>query len=262
MRILVTNDDGIDAPGLAVLEEIANQLSDDVWMIAPLVEQSGVGRAVTVTEALRIDQRADKRFRIEGTPTDCIVLGIQHIMADSPPDLVLSGVNKGQNLAEDTTQSGTLGAAFQSMILGVPAVGLSQSTKFRGPDSCPWETTLTWAPRVLKALLKTGWPDDVVMNLNFPDCDPGDVTGVEVTSQGMRDFPIIQSEKRTDLRNRDYYWMAHKGAKSNPPEGTDLKAIYEDRISVSPLSLDLTNYAFKDALAANLSVQEEGDSQH
>ncbi len=260
MRILVTNDDGIDAPGLEVLEAIASALSDDVWMIAPLVEQSGVGRSITVTAGVRVDQRGPKRFRVEGTPTDCIVLGVQHIMKDTPPDLILSGVNKGQNLAEDTTQSGTLGAAFQGMILGVPSIGMSQAVKFRGPESCPWETTLHWGARVVKALLDEGWPKDVVPNINFPDCEPEDVTGVEVTSQGMRDFPIILSEHRTDLRDRDYYWMAHRGAKSDPPQGTDLRAIYENRISVTPLHLDLTHRDYRKTLAERLHVDMKNDA--
>ena len=248
MRVLVTNDDGIDAPGLAVMEEIAASISDDVWMIAPLMEQSGKARAVTVTESVRIDQRGEKRFRIEGTPTDCVVLGVQQIMADARPDLILSGVNRGQNIAEDTSQSGTLGAVMQGMNLGVPGVAFSQTKGMREGADIPWETARHWGPVVLKKLLAIGWPGDVVLNVNFPDRLPDDVEGMEITSQGIRDFPIIKSEKRTDLRGRDYFWMAHSGPKSNPPEGTDLRAIYDGRISITPLHMDLTHYAFRDAL--------------
>ena len=255
MRILVTNDDGIDAPGLEVLEEIARSISDDVWMVAPWGEQSGQGRAITVSEAVRVDQRAEKRFRVTGTPTDCVVLAIQHIMKDMRPDLILSGVNSGQNLAEDCSQSGTVGAVMQGMNLGVPGIAFSQTKGFREGQPIPWETARHWGPTVAKALLKTGWPSDVVMNVNFPDCLPGDVAGYEVTAQGVRDFPIVVSDKRTDLRKREYYWMAHSGPKSDPPAGTDLAAIYQNKISVSPLHLDWTHYAFRDALSEAFSIE-------
>lgn len=249
MRILVTNDDGIDAPGLEVMEEIARSISDDVWMVAPLQEQSGQGRAITVSEAVRIDKRAEQRFRVEGTPTDCVVLGIEHILADKKPDLILSGVNNGQNVGEDTTQSGTIGACIQGMILGVPGIAFSQTKGFRKRKEMAWDTARHFGPKVLKRLMKTGWPDDVVMNINFPDCEIEDVKGTEITSQGMRDFPIINSEKRVDPRGREYYWLSHGGPKSDPPYGTDLRCIYEDKISISPLHVDLTHYAFRDALA-------------
>ncbi len=252
MRILVTNDDGMDAPGLVVMEEIARTLSDDVWMIAPLMEQSGQGRSITVSQAVRVDQRAEKRFRIEGTPTDCVVIGLHHIMADNPPDLILSGVNAGQNIGEDTSQSGTIGAVMQGMNIGVPGIAFSQTKGMRKGEPIPWETAKAWGPRVLKRLIDHGWPKDVVMNVNFPDCLPDEVAGTEVTFQGVRDFPIIKSEKRTDLRGREYYWMAHSGPKSDPPEGSDLLAIYNRKISISPLGLDLTNYAFRDALKDTL----------
>lgn len=249
MRILVTNDDGMDAPGLEVMEEIARSISDDVWMVAPLQEQSGQGRAITVSDAVRVDQRAEKRFRIEGTPTDCVVLGIEHILADKKPDLILSGVNSGQNVGEDTSQSGTVGACIQGMILGVPGIAFSQTKGFRKGKPIAWDTARHYGPKVLKRLLKTGWPEDIVMNVNFPDCEIEDVKGVEITAQGMRDFPIINSEKRTDPRNRDYYWLSHGGPKSDPPNGTDLRCIYEDKISISPLHVDLTHYAYRDILA-------------
>ncbi len=249
MRILITNDDGIDAPGLEVMEHIAHSLSDDVWMVAPLVEQSGQGRAITVAEAVRVDVRGEKRFRIEGTPTDCVVIGVQQLLADHKPDLILSGVNIGQNVAEDTTQSGTLGAVMQGMLLGVPGIGFSQTRGFRRDKPVAWHTARHYGPIVLKRLMETGWPKDVVMNVNFPDCEIEDVQGVEITSQGMRDFPIVNSVKRTDPRGRDYYWLSHGGPKSDPPVGTDLQAIYENKISITPLHLDLTHNAFRDALS-------------
>jgi 5'-nucleotidase len=249
MRILCTNDDGIHATGLAVLERIARQFSDDVWVIAPEVEQSGASRALTLTAPIRVRTAGDRRFAVSGTPTDCVLLGVQHVMGDHPPDLVLSGVNRGQNLAEDVTLSGTIAGAMQGMQLGIKAVAMSQAKGFRGDNPIPWETADAHGPNVLRTLLASGWPDGVVMNVNFPDVDPNDVRGVEVTRQGLRDQHIIYADRRTDLRGEHYYWLGFKGALSNPPEGADLRAIYDGRISVTPLHIDLTHEATREYLA-------------
>lgn len=242
MRILCTNDDGVHAPGLAVLERIARRFTDDVWIIAPESEQSGASRALTLTAPIRVREAGPKRYAVTGTPTDCVLLGVQELMADKRPDLVLSGVNRGQNIAEDVTMSGTIAGAMQGMQLGIPAVAFSQARGFRSPDEpIPWETAQTYGPGVLHALLKEGWPLGVVMNVNFPDRLPEEVEAVEVTRQGFRDQHILYADKRTDLRGQAYYWLGFKGKLSTPGEGTDLKAIYEGRISVTPLHIDLTH---------------------
>ncbi|MEM6627862.1 MAG: 5'/3'-nucleotidase SurE [Pseudomonadota bacterium] len=255
MRILLTNDDGIYAPGLAVLEDIALALTDDVWIVAPEQEQSGQARAVTLSAPVRVRQEGEKRYAVSGTPSDCVLLGVHDIIQDKKPDLVLSGVNRGQNLAEDTSQSGTVAGAVEAMHLGVPGVAFSQSRGFRRGEQIPWDTGRAWGPPVLRALLETSWPEDVIMNVNFPDRLAADVAGVEVTSQGFRDESIIRTDKRTDLRENDYYWIGFGGKLSDPPEGTDLRAIYEGRVSVTPLHIDLTHYAFKDVLAERLAVK-------
>ncbi|NWG53653.1 MAG: 5'/3'-nucleotidase SurE [Hydrogenophilaceae bacterium] len=242
MRILCTNDDGVHAPGLAVLERIARRFTDDVWIIAPESEQSGASRALTLTAPIRVREAGPKRYAVTGTPTDCVLLGVQELMADKRPDLVLSGVNRGQNIAEDVTMSGTIAGAMQGMQLGIPAVAFSQARGFRSPDEpIPWETAQTYGPGVLNALLTQGWPLGVVMNVNFPDRLPEEVEAVEVTRQGFRDQHILYADKRTDLRGQAYYWLGFKGKLSTPGEGTDLKAIYEGRISVTPLHIDLTH---------------------
>ncbi|MBI1188817.1 MAG: 5'/3'-nucleotidase SurE [Alphaproteobacteria bacterium] len=242
MRILCTNDDGVHAPGLAVLERIARRFTDDVWVIAPESEQSGASRALTLTAPIRVREAGPKRFAVTGTPTDCVLIGVQEMLADKRPDLVLSGVNRGQNIAEDVTMSGTIAGAMQGMQLGIPAVALSQARGFRSPDEpIPWETAETYGPGVLNALLKQGWPQGVVMNVNFPDRTPDEVSAVEVTRQGFRDQHILYADKRTDLRGQAYYWLGFKSRPSSPPDGTDLKAIYEGRISVTPLHIDLTH---------------------
>lgn len=242
MRILCTNDDGIHATGLAVLEKIARTFSDDVWVIAPEAEQSGASRALTLTAPIRVRQAGPKRFAVTGTPTDCVLLGVEHLIEGDAPNLVLSGVNRGQNIAEDVTFSGTIAGAMQGMQLGIPAIALSQARGFRGEEEAiPWATSETYGPGIVGALLKHGWPKDVLINVNFPDVLPDDVKAVETTFQGRRDQHIVYADKRTDLRGGSYFWLGFRGKLSNPPEGSDLRAIYDGRISVTPLHIDLTH---------------------
>jgi len=242
MRILCTNDDGIHATGLAVLEKIARSFSEDVWVIAPEQEQSGASRALTLTAPIRVRQAGPKRFAVSGTPTDCVLLGIDHLIEGARPDLVLSGVNRGQNIAEDVTFSGTIAGAMQGMQLGIPAIALSQARGFRGEEATiPWQTAETYGPGVVRKLIEHGWPKDVLMNVNFPDVEPDDVKAVEMTFQGRRDQHVIYADKRTDPRGGTYFWLGFRGNRSNPPEGSDIRAIYDGRISVTPLHIDLTH---------------------
>jgi 5'-nucleotidase len=240
VRILISNDDGIHAPGLAVLETIARSLSDDIWIVAPEVERSGASRALTLTDPIRIREVAPRRFACSGTPSDCVLLGIRALVEGKAPDLILSGVNNGQNIAEDVTVSGTVAAAMQGMQMGIPAIALSQAKGFRPGQPIPWETAAAHGPAVVRAVLDAGWPDGAVVNINFPDCLPGDVAGVEATVQGQRDEDVNHVEQRTDLRGNHYYWIGYAAKLSRPPEGTDLRAVYDRRISVTPLHIDLT----------------------
>lgn len=240
-RILLTNDDGIRARGLASLEKIARELSDDIWIVAPHEEQSGAGRSLTLHDPLRIRQWDERRFSVTGTPTDCVLIGVQDIITGKRPDLVLSGVNRGQNIAEDVTFSGTVAGAMQGMQLGIPSVALSQAYGFKKGDPIEWETAELYGAPILRRLFDLKWPDDVLININFPDRKPDDVHEVEVTRQGRRDQHILHADQRTDPRGEDYYWLAFKGLLSNPPDGVDLKAIYEGKISVTPLHMDLTH---------------------
>jgi 5'-nucleotidase len=242
MRILLTNDDGIEAEGLACLEAIARSLSDDVWVCAPAVEQSGKGRGITLTEPLRVNAMGDKRFAVTGTPTDCVVLAVNDLMPDRP-DLVLSGVNRGHNIGEDVSYSGTVAGALQGMAMGVPSIALSQSLeRFHDEVVAHWETAQAFAPGIIQRLMEAGWSDGVVMNLNFPNLPPELVKAVEVTTQGFRDLAEMHAVRRTDLRGRDYYWMGFRAGEQRPAEGTDLRAIAEGRISVTPLHIDLTHH--------------------
>ena len=242
MRILLTNDDGIEAEGLASLERIARTFSEDVWIVAPATEQSGKGRGITLTEPLRVNKLGDKRYSVTGTPTDCVVLAFD--LMDAKPDLVLSGVNRGHNVGEDCSYSGTVAGALQGMALGVRSIALSQSLdRFHDDVTAHWETAETYAPGIIATLLAQNWQPGVVMNLNFPARPPDKVKEVEVTVQGFRHIGEMHSVKRTDLRGRDYYWMSFRGAKQDHAPGTDLRAMDDGKISVTPLHIDLTHKA-------------------
>jgi len=210
--------------------------------VAPAVEQSGKGRGITLTEPLRILSQGERRFAVTGTPTDCVVLAVNDILADQRPDLVLSGVNRGHNVGEDCSYSGTVAGALQGMAFGIRSIALSQSLeRFHDEVMAHWETAETYAPAIISRLLKHDWQRGVVMNLNFPARPPEAIGEVEVTTQGFRDVGEMHAVRRTDLRGRDYYWMSFRGAKQDHARGTDLRAMDEGRISVTPLHIDLTH---------------------
>lgn len=241
MRILLTNDDGINADGLVALENIAAKLSDEVWVCAPEYEQSGASRALTLADPIRVRQLGERKFATTGTPTDCVMLGVRDLMGGKKPDLVLSGVNRGANLAEDVTLSGTVAGAIEGMALGVPSIALSQQGFYEPGTS--YEAAETFGPGIIKRLMELGWPKDSIININFPNTPVSEIKEVEVTRQGFRDHQVRHAEKRTDLRGKDYYWVGFQQLKSSPLEGTDLRAIYDGKISVTPLHIDLTHTA-------------------
>ncbi|ARO53242.1 5'-nucleotidase surE (Nucleoside 5'-monophosphate phosphohydrolase) [Methylorubrum extorquens] len=241
MRILVTNDDGIHAPGLETLEGIARVLSDDVWVVAPETDQSGVSHSLSLNDPLRLRQIGEKRFAVKGTPSDCIIMGVAHILKDHKPDLVLSGVNRGQNVAEDVTYSGTIAGAMEGTILGIRSIALSQAYGAGGRANLKWACAATHGPRVIEKILEIGIEPGILVNVNFPDCEPEDVQGVAVSAQGQRNQALLQIDARHDGRGNPYFWLAFAKARFEPGNGTDLKAIAENRISVTPLRLDLTD---------------------
>jgi 5'-nucleotidase len=254
MRILLTNDDGIDAPGMRALQQIASELSDDIWTVAPETEQSGTSHALTLHEPLRLRQVDERTYAVKGTPTDCVIMAIKHVMLKSPPNLVLSGVNRGANIADDVTYSGTVAGAMEGTVLGVPSIALSQGYRLEddGSGGVKWQTAMQLGAPLIKKLLAAGWPEDVLININFPDRAVAAVAGVDVTRQGTRDQDTLMIVDRIDARGNPYYWFGFDRKRSNPPEGTDLWSIYNGRVSVTPLHLDLTHAATAQKLAGVL----------
>ncbi|MSO67638.1 MAG: 5'/3'-nucleotidase SurE [Pseudolabrys sp.] len=253
MRILITNDDGIHAAGLDACEKIARVLSDDIWIVAPETDQSGVSHSLSLNDPLRLREISERHFAVQGTPTDCVIMGARHIMKDMP-DLVLSGVNRGRNCAEDVTYSGTVAAAMEGAVLGIPSIALSQAYAFSTKRHPFWDTAIAHAPDLIRRILSVGMPRDVLVNINFPDCAPHDVAGVAVTVQGKRDQELLRIDARNDGRGNPYYWIAFgRGDNSGAGPGSDLAALNEKRISVTPLRLDLTDEPFMTKLAEVLS---------
>jgi 5'-nucleotidase len=253
-RILVTNDDGIGADGLVVLEAIARSLSDDVWVVAPELEQSGASHSLTLHMPVRLRKLADKRFAVSGTPTDCVLVAVQEVLPKfgaakgkkaKPFDIVLSGVNRGSNAGDDVTYSGTIAAAMEGTVLGIPSVALSQQTEDR--DSPKWEVAKKYAPKLIAALVKAGWPADTLMNLNFPDIAPAKVKGVHLCPQGKRRVGVALTG-RVDMKGRPYYWLGGDRDNTADRPGVDIDLLYKGHVTITPLRLDLTDYKTLEAL--------------
>lgn len=253
MRILITNDDGIHAEGLDVLERIARQLSDDVVVVAPETDQSGVAHSLSLNDPLRLRHVAPNRYAVKGTPTDCVIMGVRRIMRDAPPDIVLSGVNCGHNLAEDVTYSGTIAAAMEGTLLGVRSFALSQGYPPGQRDKAPYDCAQAHGAVIIRHLLEETLDPGVLVNINFPSCRPDDVQGTSVTTQGRRDASYLELDERFDGRHNPYYWIGFSRQRSTPPQGTDLAAIADSRISITPLRLDLTDQNSMARLATRFS---------
>ena len=252
MRILVTNDDGIHAPGLETLERIARSISDDVWIVAPDEENSGAGHSLSLANPIRYRKIAERRFEVSGTPTDCVVMAARKILPGDP-DLVLSGVNRGQNIADDVTYSGTIAAAMEGTQLGFKSIALSQVTGIHG-NGFSYDVAEHHGSAIVKKLVTMTFGPGVLMNVNFPDCRPDEVIGTEVTRQGKRDVNLLSVDERIDTRGNPYYWLGFKREGGNPAVGTDLWAAFNKRISVTPLHMNLTQVEAMEAVRAVLDA--------
>jgi 5'-nucleotidase len=250
MRILLTNDDGIHAPGFEVLEAIAAKLSDDVWAVAPAEEQSGTGHSLTLTRPIRLRRHGERRFSVSGTPTDAVMMALAHIMKDTPPDLILSGVNRGANLAEDVTYSGTVSAAMEGALAGVRSIALSQVyAKEAMGDLVPFAAAEAWADKVLRPLMDAPFAPGTLVNVNFPALSPESIKGIRVCRQGIRDYGRLRIVERTDPRGFRYYWFGLAPTVETPGHVTDLEVVADGYIAVTPLHLDLTEEAGIDRLS-------------
>ncbi|MFZ9396477.1 MAG: 5'/3'-nucleotidase SurE [Erythrobacter sp.] len=243
MRILVTNDDGIHAPGIALLEEIAHQLSDDVWVCAPSDNQTGAGHSLTLSLPVRLRKHAERRFSVTGTPTDAVSIALKQVL-DAPPDLILSGINAGANLGDDITYSGTVSAAMEGALAGVRSIALSQ---VMGQERPPWgdrfAAARAWAPKAIAPLLDTPFEPRTLVTVNFPCLAPDEVRGIRVVRQGFHDYARASVVEGRDPRGQRYYWFGLDAIERTPDHGTDLEAIAEGYVSVTPLQLDLTHHA-------------------
>lgn len=255
-RILVVNDDGINAPGLDALAAVAAEIGDEVWVVAPETDQSGVSHSVSLNDPLRLRRIGERRFAVHGTPTDCVIMGARHLMKEVPPDLVLSGFNGGQNAAEDVVYSGTVAGAVEGAVLGIPAIALSQSIRRETPPGTMFACAAERGAEVIWKILEAGIGRGVLVNVNFPACAPGEVEGIAVTRQGRRPQDFVGIEQRHDGRNRPYYWVTYGPRYAEAEEGTDLWALQRRQISITPLRVDLTDEArlasLADALASKV----------
>lgn len=251
MRILLTNDDGIHAPGLALLEQLAASLSDDVWVCAPAEEQSGAGHSLTLHMPVRLREHGHQRFSVTGTPTDAVNLALRKLFAEKAPDLVISGINAGENLADDITYSGTISAAMEGALAGIPAIALSQTMRDGERD---YSAAEGWGERVLRVLSGTTMARRTLVNVNFPDLPADLVKGVRVVRQGFHDYDRGSLIESTDPRGRPYFWFGLQDAEHTLDHGTDLEAVEDGYIAVTPLQVDLTHYSAMDTLAERFSA--------
>lgn len=255
MRILLTNDDGINAPGLATLEAIAAELAGDhgeVWVVAPAVEKSGVAHCITYTAPTLFSQHGPRRFSVEGTPADCVLAGLYEVMKDNRPDLILSGVNKGNNSGENAVYSGTLGAAMEGALQGVPSIALSQ---FYGPANIAladsFEASAKFGADVLRKILATNDansdPYTVFFNVNFPPVSAAEVKGIKVAPQGRRANTNFAAEVQERPNRRKYLWVTGGDQRAATADGADVAVNLEGYISVTPMRADLTAHDLLDA---------------
>ncbi|MEM1197540.1 MAG: 5'/3'-nucleotidase SurE [Pseudomonadota bacterium] len=256
MRILVTNDDCYHAPGLAVLEEIAAQFSDDIWVCAPSEEQSGAGHSLTLNRPVRLQKFAERRFAVTGTPTDSVMMALREVL-DSPPDLILSGVNRGANLGDDITYSGTVSAAIEGALAGIRSIALSQvygagNTRRNidgGGDADLFDAATKWGAKAIQPLLDAPFDERTLVNINFPPCLAGEVNGMRVVRQGFHDYSRGSVVEGKDPRGHRYFWFGLHAIEHTLDHGTDLEAIADGFVAVTPLQLDLTHHASLTKLA-------------
>lgn len=262
MRILITNDDGINAPGLRVLHAIATELAGDkgeVWSVAPAFEQSGVGHAISYTQPMAVAKLGERNFTTEGSPADCVLAALYDVMPKRRPDLVLSGVNRGNNAAENTLYSGTIGGAMEAALQGIPAIALSQ---YFGPHNAdltnPFEAASAHGVKTIRSILNASPPNDadyrLFFNVNFPPTSAQEVKGVRTTHQGFRRGSNFSTEPHISPSGRRFLWIRGGDQQADAGEGSDAAANLADYISVTPMRADLTAHNALHALKSAIDT--------
>jgi 5'-nucleotidase len=250
-RVLLTNDDGFDAPGLRALTQVAEELAEEVWVVAPNYDQSGTSHSLSLHSPLRVSQKAERRYSVSGTPGDCVVMAVRHLMVSGRPDLVLSGINRGANLGIETVLSGTVGAAMTGMLLGIPSIALSQA--FSDRNAVRWDTARALAPKVIRQLAKGLWSQGSILNINFPDVPVGEVGPVEFTTQGTGLMDGVEVVSAIDPRSLEYHWLSLRRSAREDVPGSETFAIGRGRVSVTPLQFERTNQNVLASLQAGLT---------
>jgi 5'-nucleotidase len=244
MRILLTNDDGITAPGLAVLEAIAAEIAGpdgEVWVVAPEMEKSGASHCISYTRPMRLIELGPRRYAVEGNPADCVIVGVHHILKDIAPDLVLSGVNSGHNVAEDAVYSGTIGAAMEGALQGVRSIALSQFYSRAGHAPAEkFDPARAYGVEAVRRVLAAPWGRDVFYNVNFPAWRPELVQGFVVAEQGRRQAGTFDVVETLSPSGRQFFWLAHRTSNGSAGEGSDAALGAEGWITVTPMRPDLT----------------------
>jgi len=251
-RVLLTNDDGINAPGLMLLEEVVRPLVQELIVVAPEHEQSGSSHTVTMRHPLRLRDAGSGHYAVDGTPPDCVIMGVRHVMKDNPPDLVLSGINRGDNMGERVHYSGTLAACFEAGLIGIPAIGFSQYRLWGHHPN--YDVARHWLGFVLKKLLSVSWTEGSFMSVNFPLVEDGKVKGVRATRLGRQH--MTELTPGTDPRGLPYYWNNRATDLANAIDAgldTDIGAVQAGYIAVSPIAIDPTHHASLEAMNEVLS---------
>ncbi len=251
-RLLLTNDDGIAAPGLAVLEAVASRLAREVWVVAPEHDQSGSSHAISLHTPLRVSPQGERRFAVLGTPGDCVVMGLRHLLGGALPDMILSGVNRGANVGVETVFSGTVGAAMTGLLLGIPSIALSQT--FRKGSPVPWNTAATLAPGVIRRLAGLGWSRQACLNVNFPDCPAERAGPLTLTRQGAGLLDDIDIVSRQDTRDIAYHWLQPRRRRVPDEPGGEATTVASGAVTVTPLRFERTDEAAYEALRGPLAM--------
>ena len=261
LRVLLTNDDGINASGLVLLEELLAPLVKELWVVAPQTDQSGTSHSLTLRQPLRVREMGSKRFSVTGTPGDCVLLAVNQIMKDCKPDLVISGINRGRNVGEDVNYSGTIAAAKEASAFGIPAIAFSQVIDPVDYFSDTKEVDLiysaskTYCVDLIQDLLTISWPENAVISINFPLVGDGVVEGVEITHGNWRKRgdKIITNQ---DGRGQPYFWIGPREEIDKSMEGSDLEALERSVISVTPLSLEVVEQDVLQKLQKSLNIKK------